>query len=237
MENWQDNQLHQLMSEKEEQAIFNAVFNLAVQIGFTYASFRITTLLGNHQTNSTDFNNYPNEWNRCYQHKNYQTVDPLVFHCHRSVFPILWSPEVFQSTPTLWRDMQEHGLRQGCSQSVHDVRGIVSTLSLARNSVPITTDEFYSKAGQVLWLCNWLHSALADKLLPTPRLDNSYPLSPREAEIMKWTAEGKTASEIADILHLTTRTVGFHMSTIMRKFGVNNKASAVLCAAKSGLLF
>lgn len=237
MENWQDNQLHQLMSEKEEQAVFNAVFNLAGQIRFTYVSFRVSSLLGGTQPNTSSFNNYPAEWNACYQRNNYIAVDPLVAHCHNSVFPMLWGPEAFRNTPELWRDMQSHGLNHGWSQSVHDIRGIVSTLSLSRTCEPITSNEFYSKTGHVLWLCNWLHSFMAQRLASACPPQNSHPLSPRETEILKWTAEGKTAAEIANILNLTTRTVGFHMSTIMRKLGVSNKASAVLRAAKSGLLY
>ncbi|WP_318153324.1 autoinducer binding domain-containing protein [Pseudomonas asplenii] len=266
MENWQDNQLHQLMSEKEEQAVFNAVFNLAGQIRFSFVSFRVSSLLGGTQPNTASFNNYPAEWNACYQRNNYLAVDPLVTHCHNSVFPILWVPDTFRNTPALWRDMQAHGLNHGWSQSVHDIRGIVSTLSLSRTCEPITSNEFYSKTGHVLWLCNWLHSFMAQRLAtssqppnshplspsrPTAihfrpaaqqpstfaQPPNSHPLSPRETEILQWTAEGKTAAEIANILNLTTRTVGFHMSTIMRKLGVSNKASAVLRAAKSGLLY
>ncbi|AMB88388.1 LuxR family transcriptional regulator [Pseudomonas agarici] len=133
--------------------------------------------------------------------------------------------------------MQAHGLNHGWSQSVHDVRGIVSILSLARTYEPITSREFYSKTGHILWLCNWLHSYMAEKLISSCQPQSYHPLSPRETEILKWTAEGKTAAEIANILNLTARTVGFHMSTIMRKLGVSNKASAVLRAAKSGLLY
>ncbi|MGY2180213.1 autoinducer binding domain-containing protein [Pseudomonas agarici] len=237
MENWQDTQLHQLMSEKEEQAVFNAVFNLAGQIHFSYVSFRVSTLLGGVQPNSSSFNNYPAEWNSCYQRSNYIAIDPLIAHCHSSVFPILWVPETFRNAPAFWRDMQAHGLNHGWSQSVHDVRGIVSILSLARTYEPITSREFYSKTGHILWLCNWLHSYMAEKLISSCQPQSYHPLSPRETEILKWTAEGKTAAEIANILNLTARTVGFHMSTIMRKLGVSNKASAVLRAAKSGLLY
>lgn len=53
---------------------------------------------------------------------------------------------------------------------------------------------------------------------------------------MKWTAEGKIASDIGMILGLSTRTVNFHISSAMKKLGANNKTSAVVMAAKSGLL-
>jgi len=38
------------------------------------------------------------------------------------------------------------------------------------------------------------------------------------------------------ILGLSTRTVNFHISSAMKKLGANNKTSAVVMAAKSGLL-
>lgn len=46
---------------------------------------------------------------------------------------------------------------------------------------------------------------------------------------------GKTASDIATILCLSERTVGFHISSCLRKLGVNNKIAAVLSASKAGL--
>ncbi len=61
-------------------------------------------------------------------------------------------------------------------------------------------------------------------------------LSCREIEILKWTAEGKIAADIGTILSLSTRTVNFHISSAIRKLGANNKTSAVVMAAKSGLL-
>ena len=52
---------------------------------------------------------------------------------------------------------------------------------------------------------------------------------------MKWTAEGKIASDIGMILGLSTRTVNFHISSAMKKLGAA-MTSAVVMAAKSGLL-
>lgn len=53
------------------------------------------------------------------------------------------------------------------------------------------------------------------------------PLSARELEIMKWVRMGKTNSEIAMILDLSTFTVKNHMRRIYRKLDVLNRAQAV----------
>lgn len=53
------------------------------------------------------------------------------------------------------------------------------------------------------------------------------PLSEREEEVMRWVRLGKTNSEIAIILHLSTFTVKNHMRRIYRKLNALNRAQAV----------
>jgi len=48
---------------------------------------------------------------------------------------------------------------------------------------------------------------------------------------LRWSAEGKTASEVGRILCLSERTVNFHVCSCMRKLNVTNKISAVAKAA------
>ncbi|MFJ3483418.1 helix-turn-helix transcriptional regulator [Pseudomonas sp. NPDC090202] len=60
-------------------------------------------------------------------------------------------------------------------------------------------------------------------------------LTVREVEVLKWSAEGKTAAEVAMILDLKLRTVNFHIGSAIRKIGVTNKISAVVQAARQGV--
>lgn len=55
-------------------------------------------------------------------------------------------------------------------------------------------------------------------------------------EVLKWSAMGKTAADIAAILCLSERTIGYHICSCFKKLGVNNKIAAVLCAARSGII-
>lgn len=61
-------------------------------------------------------------------------------------------------------------------------------------------------------------------------------LTQREIEVLKWSAEGKTAAEVAVILDVKIRTVNFHIGSAIRKMGVSNKMSAVVQAALHGVL-
>ena len=80
-----------------------------------------------------------------------------------------------------------------------------------------------------------MHAVVAQKYAENPGAVPPNTLTPRETEILKWSALGKTASDIARILCLSERTIGFHLASCFRKLGVNNKIAAVLCASKAGL--
>ena len=62
-------------------------------------------------------------------------------------------------------------------------------------------------------------------------------LTAREIEVLRWTAEGKTSNEIAQILSISERTANFHINNILVKLGALNKTQAAVKAAVLGLLF
>ena len=53
-------------------------------------------------------------------------------------------------------------------------------------------------------------------------------LSPREAEVASWLAQGKTNLEIAMILAIGVRTVEKHMERLLEKLGAENRTAAAL---------
>lgn len=61
-------------------------------------------------------------------------------------------------------------------------------------------------------------------------------LTAREVEVLRWTARGKGCWETAAILHITERTVKFHLQNVYRKLNAVNRAQAVAKAAGSGLI-
>lgn len=61
-------------------------------------------------------------------------------------------------------------------------------------------------------------------------------LSARELEVIRWCKDGKSYPEIARILGISAKTVEFHIANVMRKLGVNQKISAIIEAARQGLI-
>jgi DNA-binding NarL/FixJ family response regulator len=68
---------------------------------------------------------------------------------------------------------------------------------------------------------------------PNPNIAN---LSEREAEVLKLIVEGKSNSEIADILYLSTNTIKTHVRGIMNKLAVDDRVQAAVIALRSGLV-
>lgn len=235
MVNWRTTRLPKLEGESEITSMFEAALNITYEIGFEYCAFTMSSHLFNHSTTPIHINNYPTEWNTLYKQHNYYELDPVVAHCKRSVLPIVWEEKTFCAVPDLWVHAQSHGLNIGWSQAVHDFQGMFSMLSLGRRSGPISPEELYEKAGQVLWVCHAMHAVVAQKHPHPPQPAPTHKLSPREIDVLRWSAMGKTASEIAQILCLSERTVGFHSQHAMQKLGVNNKIAAVITAVKAGL--
>ena len=66
-----------------------------------------------------------------------------------------------------------------------------------------------------------------------PRFDN---LTLREQEVLRLAAEGKTTREIADMLHLSVKTIEKHRSSMMRKLGLQSLPDLIKYAIRKGLI-
>ncbi len=61
-------------------------------------------------------------------------------------------------------------------------------------------------------------------------------LTPRELEVLRLLATGRTNRDIADELTISERTAKFHVSAILGKLGAANRTEAVAIATKNSLL-
>jgi LuxR family transcriptional regulator len=74
-------------------------------------------------------------------------------------------------------------------------------------------------------------SRLVSTLTPPPS-----DLTLRELEVLRWTADGKTSGEVGQIMHISERTVNFHVNNALSKLGAVNKTAGVVKAAMLRLL-
>ena len=79
-------------------------------------------------------------------------------------------------------------------------------------------------------------------LLNTNNLDNLYKykelkqsLTERELEVLKLITEGKTNSQIAHDIYVSTNTAKAHVGSILEKFGVKDRVQAAVIAVRANL--
>lgn len=63
-------------------------------------------------------------------------------------------------------------------------------------------------------------------------LQRAFSLTPREADVLLWTAHGKANKDISEILNISARTVNKHLEQVFVKLGVENRASAAAAATR-----
>jgi NarL family two-component system response regulator LiaR len=85
-----------------------------------------------------------------------------------------------------------------------------------------------------------LDPSVAAKLIRELNRPTTLPLSPdpltgREIDVLKLVAQGRTNSEIAQILVISERTVGNHINNILSKLHLANRTQAALYALREGL--
>lgn len=103
-------------------------------------------------------------------------------------------------------------------------------------------DEFLTAMREVLKGRTYITPLIARDLLddltkpPDTTQDFEPQLTFRQREVLQLVAEGRTAREIADILHISTRTVESHKYDAMHQLGVKTTAELVQYAVKLGLV-
>jgi DNA-binding CsgD family transcriptional regulator len=71
---------------------------------------------------------------------------------------------------------------------------------------------------------------------PAPATARDHSLTPREREVLSWAAQGKSASQIGEILRITKRTADEHARRAVRKLGAANRTHAVAIALRERLI-
>ncbi len=106
-----------------------------------------------------------------------------------------------------------------------------------------SSDELLDALRTVAHGGSYLSSQVSDRLLSriqrgdleTRARSPLEALSPRELQVLRLVAEGKTSKDIAGLLDLGLQTVRSYRKTMMKKLGVNNVAGLTQLALAAGL--
>lgn len=237
MKCWQSTQLRLVSNASTSQQSFEAVLAEANRLGFAYCSFGMKGPVPIAAPRVAWCSNYPEPWQAHYEAKGYLRVDPTVQHAITSDEPLLWSDALYAKARELRADAISFGLRHGVAVPRRDARGMVSLLSFVRSDPEITQEEFEAKKERLVWLSVLCHEGMLKTWGALLRDDAAVELSTRELEVLRWACDGKTSSDIAQIMQISEATVNFHTRNSCEKLGTANRTAAAVRAALLGLLW
>ena len=172
------------------------------------------------------------EWDNVYQKKKFQYIDPIVSCSSSFRNSFNWSsvPSMMPLSETQFNFLeqaQEMGLKEGASIGSFSTRQIYKELTITSVcGCSLNPEQLAS-----LELINSISAqAMTRLMLPVEKLTT------REREVLAWSSEGKSSWEIGMICSITERTVKFHLKNIYNKFNVQNRAQAIVCAIRLGLV-
>lgn len=208
------------------------VEKFARRFGFDNFAYSLSVNVPSFKPMHIIINGYPTAWAERYLSLEYFKIDPIVKRARETTLPSIWQdndpPDA--GTNEFWEEARASGLSNGLTVSIHDRPGALGIFSVSRDR-PIDLDDQALAAliGYVQTFANVLHHTMY-RLELAHMLPANVALTARESECLKWTAEGKTAWEVGQIMGITERTAVFHINNVMHKLGASNKTQAIVRA-------
>jgi LuxR family transcriptional regulator, quorum-sensing system regulator SolR len=202
------------------------------QLGFDYFSYIYHDYTFFTKKSSSIRGILPIEWLKEYLDNNYIAIDPVLEKAVTTNAPYLWDRRLFANQPHLWSCSVRCGLRYGFSQPVMDHRNAsVGVLTFLRGDKPVTEEYLETLHPVAMYL-----TATVQRKVYTFQ-DHKVEFTEHEINVMRWTADGKSVAEIAQIYGLNERAVTYTIQTTAQKLGVHNKTAAAVRMATRGYLY
>jgi LuxR family transcriptional regulator len=216
---------------------FEVIKRAAAELGFPYCAYGQRTALPLSRPEVRIVSNYPAEWQALYLERGYAARDPSVRRAASGKHSVIWNAQEDNDDAQFWNEAASFGLKHGWAQASRDCFFNLGMLSLVRDTEAITLAEVRSQRMACTALAQAAHLHLMPLLASAPAAASTADkLTSREREVLTWTADGKTAFEIGQILGTAERTVKFHLQNAVVKLGAMNKTHAAMKAVVLGLL-
>jgi DNA-binding CsgD family transcriptional regulator len=223
--------LEKATTEKQAEAILRRYLT---QSGFR--SYAITYYSGHVKSGQKLRYDYVSEalrpWHQHYLEQTYADVDRTLEENHTTTLPMLWDVDkqlLLAKNKREQRIREESiafGIHKGLSIPVHGPEKDFMTLTLHQFRGETCLHHYETKqfewmaAAQIFY--HYIRKILHfDKIQASP-----YYLTPREEQCLALTAKSWRVEQIAKELHISMRTVNFHLQNANKKLGTNNKYQA-----------
>lgn len=117
-----------------------------------------------------------------------------------------------------------------CTKDIQP-QGLVSVIRAVASGKYVVGEQVFTRRELDDWLINQMEGARRSYSEPGSPF---HPLSDREMEVLSCVVRGMSNKEVAGLLGISHQTVKNHVTSILRKFGVEDRTQAVVYALKRG---
>lgn len=215
-------------------AVMDATERMLGRYGFTNFAFSGIPQSSNCLPGVVLAHRIPAELFKVYVERRYADIDPSMRHLRRTTEPFKWLDVPYDSerepqAAELAGLVTDFGLAQGFFVPIPSPAGTVGNVWMA-GPQPVTARIKPALHLIALYAFDRVHRLVGLPRAPRPRL------TAREQEVLVWTAAGKSAWQIGEILGIAKRTVDEHAQSAFRKLGAANRAQAIAIAVRERLI-
>ena len=220
------------------ETIYSAVNEAIQALGFTKFAYVIMRAPEGVQDEFW-VSTYQTAWIEHYLNNNFENTDPIFLKAASTVLPFRWDvlgQRVSGKHKQVLLDATEFGISNGITIPVRGPGHCYATFSISTDLVQKDYEELWTQHHHLLHLLAMhTHEAIIGNIYQSPE-PTFVSLYPRERECLLWTARGKTAWEIGQILKLSEDTVATYLKSATKKLGVNNKQHAIVKGIVLGII-
>jgi LuxR family transcriptional regulator len=242
--NWLGVFIEKIKNCQSEEDIFKLILREIKTLEFEDCVFGASLGIPVTRENILYLSSLPKDWQERYKKLGHITIDPRIIHGRSSQKPFIWNVEKMESdivkklSPSqniMWEDLLDNEIRSGIALSTYMPTGSGSMLIVSRSKQNILPKEFNLAIKRLDIILQIGHVEFLKRR--QSKVGSILLLTPQEKEVLRWTCDGKTSSEIGEILNISTDTVNFHIKNSVKKLSVPNKTAAAVSAFSLGMLF
>ncbi len=180
-------------------------------------------------------NGWPDGWTERYMSNDFAADDPTLHRLRQTNSPFLWSetrrPDLSRPQRRVLDEATDFGLNEGLIIPIHTGFGFEAGVSFGGDKVDLGKSDIAA-----LHLIGLYGYDAIRRYKPIRDHEKGSVLTLREQECVKWTAAGKTAWEIGQILGISEATVNQHLKAAARKMNTVSKAHLVARCLRAGVI-
>lgn len=227
----------ELNAADDAAALHRALSDATKSLGFDYFSLSYGKRPYGADADLLVLHDYPDAWATIYAGFELARVDPVQRASERTMTGFAWR-QIESIIPLTRTDRQifsvarENGIGDGYTVPRHvpgEASGSCTFVVRPENDIP----EQYFPLAEIVGA---VAIDNARRLVGYQPPNQKPILSERQRECVLWSARGKTAGEIAQILGISEETVNQHLKLARERYDVHSRQTLIICAMFDGLI-